>query len=34
MALQNRSKPLQIVYLVLAFGGLMWGVGLLAGWHV
>ena len=34
MALQNRGKPLQFIYLALAFGGLMWVVSLLADWRL
>ncbi len=32
MALDNRSRPLQIVYLILAFVGLMGLIGLLVRW--
>ncbi len=33
MALENRSKPLQIVYLMLAFAGLIAVLTILARWY-
>jgi hypothetical protein len=33
MALQTRSKPLQLVYLSLAFLGLLAALALAAAWH-
>lgn len=34
MALETRSKPLQILYLMIAFAGLVAVVAILARWHL